>query len=237
MLDSLPCSQYNEDMKKRCATCDKEFLVPPSNSKKRWCSRVCYDADRRKGWPSHQILSELYEKQQFSITMISARLGISESSIFDAMRYHGIVSRSAGEGIKLAHQQGRVNKSNHRRGFTHPQWKGGRSHCGGGYIRILEPEHHRANHHGYVLEHVLVWEKHHKQELPQGWVVHHLNGITNDNRPENLVGLPTKKHNLIFKAKAQRIKQLEDEVAKLVKVIKDKQLIFTPEIREPVEVV
>jgi len=46
----------------------------------------------------------------------------------------------------------------------------------------------------YVPEHRLVWEAAHGK-LPDGWVVHHINGEKLDNRLENLIALPRKKHN------------------------------------------
>jgi len=90
----------------------------------------------------------------------------------------------------------------------HPLWKGGRTK-NQGYIVILKPEHPRANSSGYVFEHIVVWEETHGKPLPKGWIVHHLNGIKDDNRPKNLVGLPDKKHRHIFDAKAKRIQELE----------------------------
>ncbi len=88
------------------------------------------------------------------------------------------------------------------------QWKGGRRIVRG-YIRLLLPEHPRADKRGYVCEHILVWEKATGKSLPKGWVVHHLNGIRGDNRPVNLVALPDKKHRYILDAKAKRIQELE----------------------------
>jgi len=78
-----------------------------------------------------------------------------------------------------------------------------------GYIGILKPNHPRANTKGYVLEHILIWEEAHGKPLPEGWVIHHLNGIKDDNRPRNLIALPSKKHYLILQAKAKRIQELE----------------------------
>ena len=44
------------------------------------------------------------------------------------------------------------------------------------------------------LEHVVVWEKYHGTMLPQGWVVHHVNQMTDDNDPRNLLALPNGLH-------------------------------------------
>jgi hypothetical protein len=71
------------------------------------------------------------------------------------------------------------------------------------------PQHPRANKDGYIQEHIVVWEQTHNKPVPQGWHVHHLNGIKNDNRPRNLVALPSTKHYLILQAKARRIQELE----------------------------
>lgn len=100
----------------------------------------------------------------------------------------------------------------HQRRENHPNWKGGRVALAGGargYIGILKPDHPRANKGGYVLEHILVWEEAHGKPLPKGWIIHHLNGIKNDNRPSNLIALPNKKHYLVLQAKAKRIQELE----------------------------
>lgn len=97
---------------------------------------------------------------------------------------------------------------NHKRGKEHPNWKGGRIYSSG-YVFVCKPEHHRSNRDGYVREHILVWEQVHGKPLPDGWIVHHLNGVKDDNKPKNLVGLPSKKHSLVLQAKAKRIQELE----------------------------
>lgn len=80
-----------------------------------------------------------------------------------------------------------------RRGENHQHygkrcytWKGGRTKTKQGYILIYLPESHLANKQGYVYEHRLVAEQHLGRLLSEIEVVHHINGIRDDNRPENL---------------------------------------------------
>lgn len=94
-------------------------------------------------------------------------------------------------------------------GKNHWNWKGGRRLQGDYYV-IYAPDHPHANKRFRVIyEHVLIWEQTHHRLLPEGWVVHHLNGIKTDNRPINLVGLPNRKHSQVLTAKARRIQELE----------------------------
>ena len=55
-----------------------------------------------------------------------------------------------------------------------------------GDVRVYLPDHHLSKDDGYVLEHLVVWEVKTGQSVPDGKTVHHLNGIRDDNRPENL---------------------------------------------------
>lgn len=66
-------------------------------------------------------------------------------------------------------------------------WKNGRSYHKKGYLLIRHPEHPRAkSNSGYVFEHILVMEESLNRYLVSGETVHHLNGIKDDNRIENL---------------------------------------------------
>lgn len=55
-----------------------------------------------------------------------------------------------------------------------------------GYVKVYEPEHERADSNGYVREHIVVIERELERALLPGELVHHINGIRDDNRPENL---------------------------------------------------
>lgn len=78
------------------------------------------------------------------------------------------------------------------RGPDAGNWKGGRQRCKrDGYIRVYAPGHPFAVKAtnavgGYVLEHRLVMEKVIGRYMHPDEDVNHINGIKDDNRPENL---------------------------------------------------
>ena len=82
--------------------------------------------------------------------------------------------------------------------------KGGRRKDSYGYILIwLGPRQ-------YEFEHRVIWEAAHGA-IPDGWVLHHINGIRDDNRLENLEAMPRQKHNHRHDDHDRRILELEEE--------------------------
>jgi len=74
-----------------------------------------------------------------------------------------------------------------RRGPANPYWKGGRyKDNASGYILVYNPQHPFAKKKGYVVEHRLVMEKFLGRYLRKNELVHHKNGVKDDNRVENL---------------------------------------------------
>lgn len=104
------------------------------------------------------------------------------------------------------------HKKHQPSGPLNPCWRGGRVKDVNGYIRIYKPEHPRADSKKQVYQHIIVWEETHGKMLLQGWVVHHLNGIKDDNRPVNLEALPARAHMNVLAAKARRIQELEAQL-------------------------
>ncbi len=95
----------------------------------------------------------------------------------------------------------RGEHNGHVRGCKHPRWNGGRWIHQGGYVAVKVPAgHHLRMVNGYAYEHQIVAEQMLGRELFTGEHVHHRNGKTDDNRPENLEILTaaehTRKHNL-----------------------------------------
>jgi len=147
-------------------------------------------------------LRRLYWDDKLSLYDIGKQLGVSPDTIHYKMRKFGIPTRSVKQRNQLVYDNGNRLK---RDRFQ----KTDKS-----YVMILRPEHTRATKHGYIAEHLEVWENANGKSLPEGWVIHHINGIKNDNRPENLAGMPAKNHHgfLVEQVLKKRIRELEAEL-------------------------
>ena len=90
-------------------------------------------------------------------------------------------------------------------GAGNPYWKGGRTRHAEGYIEVRIGGKR-------VLEHRLVYEAEHGP-IPKGQLVHHLNGIKDDNRPENLVAMDRSEHHKNHHEPwERRIRDLEEQL-------------------------
>lgn len=66
-----------------------------------------------------------------------------------------------------------------------------------GYVMLLNPDHPRKVGGSYVYEHILVVEKHLGRYLTKNEHIHHINGVKDDNRIENLQVVTPSEHRKI----------------------------------------
>lgn len=97
-------------------------------------------------------------------------LGVSESTIDRQLRARGL----------------RTGRRGPQSGPGHHRWKGGGNLHMYGYVRVWVPLHPRANYHGYVYEHRLVWEASTGTILSREQVVHHKDDHPRHNWHQNL---------------------------------------------------
>ncbi|KKL67477.1 hypothetical protein LCGC14_2134600 [marine sediment metagenome] len=99
----------------------------------------------------------------------------------------------------------------------HPNWKGGRR-ITDGYCDIMVSSNDEfycmANKSGYIREHRYIMAKHLGRKLGSDEIVHHLNGIRDDNGIENLVLTKHDRHEhyTLLKQMQLKIRELEKRV-------------------------
>jgi len=134
---------------------------------------------------------------------------------------------SAGKkGIKLSEKTKKKMSESHkgishpnmsRKGSKNPAWKGGRFRDPRGYISIYMPEHPYARR-CYIFEHRLIMEKKLGRLLdPKNEVIHHLNGIKDDNRLENLCVMKRGEHTNQTEPYKKKIRELEEIIKRNAK--------------------
>ena len=148
---------------------------------------------KNKDW-----LQKMYWGKELSREKIARLCGVAKGAILYWMKKYNIPRRSISEATS---------------GGGNGNWKNGKRMHGNGYVYTLKPEHPRATKKGYILQHRLVMEEKLGRYLTPTEVVHHNNGIKDDNRVENLLVVPCEgKHNI-------RIQQIYKENLKLKKVV------------------
>jgi len=109
---------------------------------------------------------------------------------------------------------------------NHPSWKGGkRTKDDYIYVSIAKEDfyHSMGDKGGWVLEHRLVMAKHLGRCLLQWEIIHHKNGIKNDNRLENLELINGKRFHIVDSQVKNAIRRLNIRVEKQNSTIEELQ--------------
>lgn len=159
-----------------------------------------------------RIISEAIKKKYLTDESYRKRAGgknkgrvyTKEQRLAQSLRMKGRISSFLGKKHKTETLEkmrlSRLGKPNLSiKGEKHPRWKGGRIYDGSkGYVRVYSPDHPFKSKTGYVSEHRLVMEKSIGRYLNSKEVVHHKNGIKDDNRIENLLLFSDSKSHITY---------------------------------------
>ena len=151
---------------KNCLICEKEF-VKKSHTTGEYCSRKCWiwsvmghpSYTKGKHWKMPEGFGE-----KVKIWMKGNKNALGSKRTL---------------GMREKYRQSKLGAKN-------PNWQGGRTITVQGRIKILKPEHPRADKSGYVFRSIVVMEGKVGRYVSRKEVVHHISGNKIDDRPENL---------------------------------------------------
>ena len=164
--------------------------------------------------PPKDVLEQLYAVEKLPMHMVAKTLDMSVGKVHKLISFYDIPARKQGREIGYKHtpesiermslaQKGKVVSAETRKKISkarslafkyQTEFGGHRKKRTDGYVSVYTPNHPKANKDGYVMEHILVMEKHISRHLTENEVVHHNNRIRDDNRIENLVLMTKSTH-------------------------------------------
>ena len=185
-------------MIKICLNCKKSFNT--YDYRLIYCDRICYKAyiNSVKRWEDRlKIIHKKHWKENKSILELSKEYKISRATIYKWMEKLGLKGRDISETKKLqwnlmttekrqkqienAHKK--IKENSIKKFKTNPTRRISKR----GYWMIYVPDR------GNIKEHHYVWEQF-KGNIPEGYVIHHINHDRLDNRIENLQMMTNGEH-------------------------------------------
>lgn len=160
---------------------------------------------------SRERLEEMYLRDGMRMREIAQVLNCSTSEVSNLLRRAGIPTRQAGAypASEAQREAARRTARGNRGRKLSPETRekisaaardtsgefGGREYkTSKGYVVVYKPEHPRANRAGTVPKHWLVMERELGRYLEDNEIVHHINHVRDDNRPENLAVMDREEH-------------------------------------------
>ena len=185
-----------------CSNCGQVFYVWPYRLKQRsrFCSRRC-KTTASQGIPATN-------RSQLS----GCRFGLLEVvKLVGTANGHTLWQCRCSCGNTTTVRAGELKRGavkscgclNHRRGQNHPNWRRGYTINSDGYRHVLLDDDSREK--CYEAEHRLVAAEMLGRPLASSEIVHHINRIKTDNRPENLVVLSREEHAALHAAEDQGV--------------------------------
>jgi AraC-like DNA-binding protein len=176
-----------------------------------------------KGYKNKNELAQKY-KEFASMKKVADYYGVSKRTIMNYMDKYGLKRNSmrldldVDKMVKLFYKghdlhyiagkfdvaYGTVRKRLQERGIETDRYHCGFTTKATGYIYIYMPEHPMANKRGYIPEHTLIMEKAIGRYLKTDEVVHHINGIKNDNALSNLKLMSAYQHKSLHSRKERK---------------------------------
>ena len=113
----------------------------------------------------------------------------------------GIYKKAYAIGLRKNRDIELLNRSLSHKGQNAANWKGGKRNTCKGYTQVHMPGHPRADSGGYVMEHIVVFERETGVSVPLSCCIHHINGDKKDNRIENLCMMTNGAHSTFHNRK------------------------------------